>query len=123
MPDTTSEIDVDWHDVSLVAFRLCTFQLRHPNLVQLVDLFSSSTVPAPDPKDVYIVTEAMDCDLGALINSPWECSYELNGKPPRPGPARPGPPPRLWLYLPASGCICPIRCGRERAQLPMQHDF
>lgn len=53
-------------------------KLRHPNLVRLVDLFSSSAVPAPDPKDVYIVTEAMDCDLGALINSPWECSYELN---------------------------------------------
>ena len=111
MPDTTREIDADWHDVSPVAFRLvCTFQLRHPNLVRLVDLFSSSAVPAPDPKDVYIVTEAMDCDLGALINSPWECSYELNGKPPRPRRA-------------ASGCICPFACGRKRAQYPIQHDF
>ena len=74
-------MDVDKHDICLsfpspLSPRM---QLRHPNLVRLVDLFSSSAVPAPDPKDVYIVTEAMDCDLGALINSPWECSYELNG--------------------------------------------
>lgn len=28
----------------------------------------------------YIVSEVMDCDLGALINSPWGCPYELQGE-------------------------------------------
>lgn len=28
----------------------------------------------------YIVTEALDCDLGALINSPWGCPYELQAQ-------------------------------------------
>eukprot|EP00039_Didymoeca_costata_P010784 m.146069 g.146069 ORF g.146069 m.146069 type:complete len:508 (+) comp14962_c0_seq12:391-1914(+) len=37
--------------------------LMHDNIIKLVDLFLS-----PD-SDVYIVTEAMDCDLGLMINS------------------------------------------------------
>lgn len=39
-------------------------QLTHENLIKLVDLSM-----APNG-DLYIVTEAMDCDLAALINSP-----------------------------------------------------
>ena len=53
-------------------------QLRHENLVQMVDMFVSGGDGGPG--DVYIVTEVMDCDLGALINSPWGCPYELHSE-------------------------------------------
>lgn len=51
-------------------------EMRHENLVQMVDMFVSGGTEGR-PGDVYIVTEVMDCDLGALINSPWGCPYEL----------------------------------------------
>ena len=53
-------------------------QLRHENLVQMVDMFVSGGDGGPG--DVYIVTEVMDCDLGALVNSPWGCPYELHSE-------------------------------------------
>jgi len=52
-------------------------KLHHDNLVRMVDLFSTSSKPA-GYKDIYIVTEAMDTDLGFLINSPIGCEYELD---------------------------------------------
>eukprot|EP00035_Acanthoeca_spectabilis_P022859 m.446244 g.446244 ORF g.446244 m.446244 type:complete len:467 (+) comp19333_c0_seq1:83-1483(+) len=54
-------------------------QLRHENLIRMVDMFVSGGDDG-GPGDVYIVSEVMDCDLGALINSPWGCPYELQGE-------------------------------------------
>jgi hypothetical protein len=44
-------------------------QLAHDNMIKLVDLFSSPL------GDVYIVTEAMDCDLGRMLNSSPEVRW------------------------------------------------